>query len=272
LRAITTSTYRLLNDLSSPGFHRSARPEFCIIADRHSRNASDCCSPNLAHAQKQSIRSRSGYRPLPAVFYLKPASRICHLRPANIPIIPLVLRARCPAGRAQAGGGKQPSSPKIIFTTVKITSSPSINSLLAPQPSEVVSADTRNPVTASRPAASRPPRDISPSSDQSVQHAAHRLITAAVGGGSGFEAGPRRADQPRMRSSIACARCRRSKVKCVNNGVNTTCRDCEAKGRECTYPTPTAGGGGGISRRESSASRPLAETAFSGEVCRLKRH
>ena len=46
---------------------------------------------------------------------------------------------------------------------------------------------------------------------------------------------------PRMRSSIACARCRRSKIKCVNSGVNTTCRACEASGRECVYPTPGVG-------------------------------
>lgn len=45
-----------------------------------------------------------------------------------------------------------------------------------------------------------------------------------------------------MRSSIACVRCRRSKVKCVNTGPNTTCRACEASNRECTYPPPVASG------------------------------
>lgn len=40
----------------------------------------------------------------------------------------------------------------------------------------------------------------------------------------------------KVRSSIACARCRRSKVKCVNSGVNTTCKACESTGRECSYP------------------------------------
>ncbi|KAF8545218.1 fungal-specific transcription factor domain-containing protein [Trichophaea hybrida] len=45
-----------------------------------------------------------------------------------------------------------------------------------------------------------------------------------------------------MRSSIACVRCRRSKVKCVNSGPNTTCRACEASNRECTYPQPVASG------------------------------
>lgn len=46
-----------------------------------------------------------------------------------------------------------------------------------------------------------------------------------------------------VRSSIACARCRRSKVKCVNNGPNSTCKSCAQYNRECTYPaagsTPT---------------------------------
>ncbi|KAM3078409.1 hypothetical protein ACMFMG_006289 [Clarireedia jacksonii] len=42
-----------------------------------------------------------------------------------------------------------------------------------------------------------------------------------------------------VRSSIACARCRRSKVKCVNNGINSICKACESSSRECTYPTAT---------------------------------
>lgn len=63
-----------------------------------------------------------------------------------------------------------------------------------------------------------------------------------------------------MRSSIACARCRRSKVKCINGGVETTCRACEASGRECTYPPPVlnggggGGGGGGSTKRESTGA------------------
>ncbi|RDL31982.1 uncharacterized protein BP5553_09384 [Venustampulla echinocandica] len=39
-----------------------------------------------------------------------------------------------------------------------------------------------------------------------------------------------------VRSSIACSRCRRSKVKCVNNGVNSICKACASSNRECTYP------------------------------------
>lgn len=62
------------------------------------------------------------------------------------------------------------------------------------------------------------------------------------------------AQTQRMRSSIACVRCRRSKVKCVNSGVHTSCRSCEASGRECTYPVPVPGG----RRRDSSISGPFA--------------
>lgn len=46
----------------------------------------------------------------------------------------------------------------------------------------------------------------------------------------------------KMRSSIACTRCRKSKVKCLNNGVNTPCRACESARRECTYPPPSTPG------------------------------
>ena len=56
-----------------------------------------------------------------------------------------------------------------------------------------------------------------------------------------------------MRSSIACARCRRSKIKCVNAGIDTTCRACESSGRECVYPTPAIG--------VSNAKRDLATLA-----------
>ncbi|KAF2667359.1 hypothetical protein BT63DRAFT_441038 [Microthyrium microscopicum] len=67
------------------------------------------------------------------------------------------------------------------------------------------------------------------------------LLAAATRETIPTEAGlERRPDQPapRMRSSIACARCRRSKIKCLNNGVNTPCRGCMVAGRECTYPSP----------------------------------
>lgn len=56
-----------------------------------------------------------------------------------------------------------------------------------------------------------------------------------------------------MRSSIACARCRRSKIKCVNSGIDTTCRACESSGRECVYPTPAIGVGGGSAKRDLAA-------------------
>jgi hypothetical protein len=45
---------------------------------------------------------------------------------------------------------------------------------------------------------------------------------------------------PKMRSSIACSRCRRTKIKCQNNGVNTDCRACANQSRECTYSLPSA--------------------------------
>ncbi|PLN79594.1 fungal-specific transcription factor domain-domain-containing protein [Aspergillus taichungensis] len=56
-----------------------------------------------------------------------------------------------------------------------------------------------------------------------------------------------------MRSSIACARCRRSKIKCVNAGIDTTCRACESSGRECAYPTPAVGGAAAAAKRDLAA-------------------
>ena len=57
----------------------------------------------------------------------------------------------------------------------------------------------------------------------------------------------------RMRSSIACVRCRRSKVKCVNSGVGTTCRSCESSGRDCSYPSPVTSTT--VRRRDSVGGR-----------------
>lgn len=73
---------------------------------------------------------------------------------------------------------------------------------------------------------------------------------------------PGRHAQARMRSSIACVRCRRSKVKCVNSGVGTPCRSCEASGRECTYPVPVSGG----RRREGSLSGPAQRPDGLGDI------
>lgn len=56
-----------------------------------------------------------------------------------------------------------------------------------------------------------------------------------------------------MRSSIACARCRRSKIKCVNAGIDTTCRACESSGRDCVYPPPAIGVGGNAGKRDVTA-------------------
>ena len=104
--------------------------------------------------------------------------------------------------------------------------------------------------------------EFSPNSSHlSIPNSAARLLPADPTESTRIEAGPRRADQPpRMRSSIACARCRRSKVKCVNNGIGTTCRACETTGRECTYPVPSGGSGAG-SRRPGEGG----ETRHTGE-------
>jgi ribosomal protein L37AE/L43A len=62
--------------------------------------------------------------------------------------------------------------------------------------------------------------------------------------------------QARMRSSIACVRCRRSKVKCVNIGIGSPCRSCENSGRECTYPPPMVTG---TKRRDSLSGKADGE-------------
>jgi hypothetical protein len=79
---------------------------------------------------------------------------------------------------------------------------------------------------------------------KSPEATAHDPSAVAAIAGATVEpgAGKRRVltpETPRMRSSIACVRCRRSKVKCLNEGVNTPCRACKVSGRDCVYPTST---------------------------------
>lgn len=42
--------------------------------------------------------------------------------------------------------------------------------------------------------------------------------------------------RPPLRSSIACLRCRRSKIKCDNDGGTTPCETCIKGGHKCQYP------------------------------------
>ncbi|KAH6615115.1 fungal-specific transcription factor domain-containing protein [Boeremia exigua] len=82
------------------------------------------------------------------------------------------------------------------------------------------------------------------------------LIASASGG---VEAAGRRHETTRMRSSIACSRCRRSKTKCDNNGTRDStgalaaCKSCEASGKFCEYPAPQPPATSQPHRRESSA-------------------
>ncbi|KAF3767352.1 hypothetical protein M406DRAFT_254425, partial [Cryphonectria parasitica EP155] len=42
-----------------------------------------------------------------------------------------------------------------------------------------------------------------------------------------------------MRSSIACLRCRKSKIKCENDGGTSPCETCIKQGKDCKYPEAT---------------------------------
>lgn len=151
---------------------------------------------------------------------------------------------------------------------INITSSLPIGSILAPVEPHFQGHTDQAP-QADR--ANQPQEQVSQRSPIAVDHAASRLLAAASSHERARqEAGPpTKSDQPpaaRMRSSIACARCRRSKVKCVNNGVGTTCRACETTGRECTYPVPVPSAGSSA-RRESNESQHSKDAGQQHDVC-----
>lgn len=65
------------------------------------------------------------------------------------------------------------------------------------------------------------------------------------------EAIGRRAPQ---RAQIACIDCRKSKTKCNNLGLGTTCKACAAKNKQCVYNEgPVVSTGDGSSRRRESS-------------------
>ncbi|OBT65886.1 hypothetical protein VE03_05406 [Pseudogymnoascus sp. 23342-1-I1] len=73
---------------------------------------------------------------------------------------------------------------------------------------------------------------------------------------------------PKMRSSIACYRCRRSKIKCQNSGTNTACRACANQSRECTYPPPNAGQ---LANKRPESTGALKVEAEGGDVKRVRK-
>lgn len=100
------------------------------------------------------------------------------------------------------------------------------------------------------------------------------------------EAASRRHETTRMRSSIACTRCRRSKTKCDNNGIRDStgalaaCKSCVAGKRLCEYPAPQPANTSDSQRREStvtpagddvSAIFLLTSFVMSCIVCRAER-
>ncbi|KAH8678964.1 fungal-specific transcription factor domain-containing protein [Tricladium varicosporioides] len=148
---------------------------------------------------------------------------------------------------------RSPSSPRVSglqkTLTATIPSPHSIAAILSPSvpPEEVTNGTSRS---------STPKRTHAEafSADQAAYlHPAsptqHRASLASIGdanpgnrgpddGGIGGLRGGQEEKKPAkmVRSSIACARCRRSKVKCVNTGINSTCKACLSSNRECTYP------------------------------------
>ncbi|KAL2021085.1 hypothetical protein VTK56DRAFT_7504 [Thermocarpiscus australiensis] len=67
-------------------------------------------------------------------------------------------------------------------------------------------------------------------------------MMAARPGSPGAAEGKKVMKRTPLRSSIACQRCRKSKIKCNNTGGDAPCDTCIRNGKECTYPevTPVA--------------------------------
>jgi len=67
-------------------------------------------------------------------------------------------------------------------------------------------------------------------------------VTTMMGGSPGSPGaadGKKGTKRQPLRSSIACQRCRKSKIKCNNTGGDAPCETCIRNGKECTYPEVT---------------------------------
>jgi hypothetical protein len=62
-----------------------------------------------------------------------------------------------------------------------------------------------------------------------------------------------------VRSSVVCARYRRSRKQCINTG--TLCVTCHQNNRECTYPVPSV-----VSSSSAKCSKYLSGTGAGGEA------
>lgn len=77
-----------------------------------------------------------------------------------------------------------------------------------------------------------------------------------------------------MRSQIACAKCRISKVRCVNKGYGTTCDACAKSNRPCVYTpstTPTSSAAGPKRRDSNQATSHDGTNGRSADATSKKR-
>lgn len=80
------------------------------------------------------------------------------------------------------------------------------------------------------------PRPEGSGIESSIGHAEEQGIFGPSGARDGKRSMKMR---PPMRSSIACMRCRRSKIKCDNDGGSSPCDTCIKGGHQCQYPDAT---------------------------------
>ncbi|KAJ2896681.1 hypothetical protein MKZ38_005305 [Zalerion maritima] len=72
---------------------------------------------------------------------------------------------------------------------------------------------------------------------------------------------PRTKMRQPMRSSIACMRCRKSKIKCDNDGGSNACDGCIKSGHECRYSEPSANS---VKRSEPPTVKQERDTSGTG--------
>lgn len=164
----------------------------------------------------------------------------------------------------------------LLALTAKIRSRQSIAAILSPSESLNTSGAPEALLPNTSPAEDRSTLHTTPHPPPSALSNAHRPLleqritqgegtTQVVGAGeelSGVTSGQQEGTRPAKmaRSSIACARCRRSKIKCMNNGTGTICVPCHQNNRECTYPPPAPSSASSLKRADHPSG-----TDFDGE-------
>ncbi|PSN73150.1 hypothetical protein BS50DRAFT_180520 [Corynespora cassiicola Philippines] len=254
------------DDRSSLAPHplRAPSPAPCTVSGRWPAvpSVSRPDAPRACRPPERNAARRPTKLPAPSASSPTASSQQPAARSPSSPQQPAVSPAPLPPDRASVDSVSAANTAKINSSTPSAAGPAPLPEQAPPvrQPALPVHPSLASPTTHTSPSLTA---QASPSTVQASPQATPRHVaapgTVPVGAAQPADSDTRRRGGEgghRMRSSIACTRCRRSKIKCENQGVGSQCKACHGQGRECTYPV--AGTSVSTPRRESLTANLIA--------------